>query len=96
MKRVEKFRQIRRRKRVYFLTFISCCFMVAVGTCIVDYSFNDILRGEKAFHIITFKNLNDSYFEINIMNNQILLNTRYVHKDMEKLNQILIKAFQRE
>jgi uncharacterized membrane protein YcjF (UPF0283 family) len=89
MNRVEKFKELRMRKRRSFLCIVLFVFIILTGFATVDYSLNSIMNNEKKIRMISFTRLNDSSINIGIMNLNIKLDLKLIDKSCNKLKKLL-------
>lgn len=64
---------------------MSAVIVVIIGTCITDYSFNYIMKNEQKLELLTFHSLDDNMLEIDILNKKLILNTKYLTRDYNRL-----------
>jgi len=89
MNRVEKFKELRMRRRRSFLCIVLFVFIILAGFTTVDYSLNSIMNNEKRISVISFKRINDSCISIGIMNMNMKIDLGIVNKSCDKIKKLL-------
>jgi hypothetical protein len=89
MSRVERFKEIRDRRRKYILSVSFVLIIMILGICTVDYSVNTILLDEKRLSLVTYQTLGEDELQISILNNKIPVNTTFIKRDFQRLKNIL-------
>ena len=89
MNRVEKFKELRMRRRRSFLCIVLFVFIILAGFATVDYSLNSIMNNEKRIRMISFKRVNDSCISIGIMNMNMKIDLGIVNKSCDKIKKML-------
>jgi hypothetical protein len=88
MKRVDRFRQIRRtRKRCLFTLLFSFLLFVS-GVFIVDCSLNDLMNKKSGMGMVYIKQYGDYYYEIDVLGKSIALDTQYIIRDIAKVKDL--------
>lgn len=85
MGRLEKFREARQSKRKYVFAFFLFFFLILPGLYIADYSTNTLMKNQNHAGIVSFKKLSDTYFELDILDKKIHINTIFVSRDFQNL-----------
>jgi hypothetical protein len=95
LRRVEIYREARRHKKKYCLSlFLIFCILI-LGIIGVDYSTNRLMKDEKSISILSVRNIQDSYIEICIMNRSIYINTVFIRRDIQRLEEVLREFFKK-
>ncbi|HEY9059479.1 MAG TPA: hypothetical protein VIO64_03095 [Pseudobacteroides sp.] len=89
MNRVEKFKELRMRRRRSFLCVVLFVFIILGGFATVDYSLNSIMNNEKKIRMISFTRLKDSCINIAIMNMNMKIDLKIFDKSLNKLKKLL-------
>jgi len=84
LSRLERFREIRRFRRICFSSFLLALILLAAGICVADYSVTDLMQDKKGINIVSVERREES-LEINVLNCRINLNTKYINRDFEKI-----------
>lgn len=85
MNRVERYREIRKRRRKFSCTILLCFLITAFGIFMVDYSINQSLTNEGELKVVYFNSSDDGLLELNMMNKKVTLNMYYLRRDLENL-----------
>ncbi|KNY28098.1 hypothetical protein [Pseudobacteroides cellulosolvens] len=89
MNRVEKFKELRMRRRRLVLCIVLFVFIILAGFATVDYSLNSIMNNDKRIKMISFTRTNRSCINIGIMNINMNIDLRIINKSCEKLKKLL-------
>lgn len=85
MGRVEQFRSARKMRWRYLGSFVLFFTLLIAGICTVDYSVNSIARNVNRVELISFRNIENSYYEVNLANKKFYINTTYIKRDYQRL-----------
>lgn len=96
MNRVDKFKQIRNKKRKYYLAVSVFFILLTAGIFCADYSINDIMKDEEGIAIISLYKTGNTNYRLSIMNKGLDLDTGYLSKDYEKLKMLVIRLLKPE
>ncbi len=89
MNRVEKFKELRMRRRRSFLCIVLFVFIILAGFATVDYSLNSIMNNDKRIRMISFTRINNSCINIGIMNINMNIDLGIINKSCDKLKKLL-------
>jgi hypothetical protein len=92
LSRLERYREIRRTRRKFVSLILLFFFLLVSGTCITDYSINNLMRDKKSIGFLAVERF-DTCIEISFMNQKIYLNTVYLERDMKKLKSLAAGIF---
>jgi predicted small integral membrane protein len=88
MNRLERFRDMRRIRRKYAVSFFLCCLLLFSGICVADVSVNSLMKSENRIDIISFSSTG-SFMEISLLNHKFYINISYVKRDYLKLKDMV-------
>lgn len=60
----------------------------------MDYSVNNLMRGEPRLNLISVRDINDSYVVASVLNQSVFINTVYINRDMQKFKSMLDNLWQ--
>ncbi len=89
MNRLEKFRQSRNTRRKVAGILLLLFTLVSCGIAVADYSINSIMWNEKQLELFTVNKVDNSYYRISLMNQEVYLNVKYINRDMERLKEFV-------
>lgn len=85
MNRLEKYKKIRAmRKKCIFVCMLSF-FIMFSGILVADCSINELMNREKGLAIVSIKSYKDDYYYVKVFNRYIVVNTKYIKKDINRL-----------
>lgn len=93
--RLEKYRQIRKIKRMYAISVILFLGLLLSGVLAADTSINRLIKNEKGIGIISVNPVEKDQglrYEIRIMNRSITLDLTYISRDIQRIRQHFGKA----
>lgn len=87
MSRVERFKQARRAKKRYAITFVAFIIFMLGGICAADYSINSLMRNDNRIEVVRVEKSEDSRMTIHYLNREFQMDFRYVKRDWGRLQQ---------
>jgi hypothetical protein len=91
MSRKSRFRDQRIYNLKIVVTILFFFIIIIGGMLAIDYNRCNVYYGQGSFEIFSVKNSDNDIYHINILDNQININLKYVKRDYKKMTNLLQK-----
>jgi hypothetical protein len=88
LNRVERYRRKRIERKRYITALLMLAVLLAAGILAVDCSTNRLVSGRGGVALASLDNRGDCLV-ITVMNHKLLINTKYVSRDLQNLKKII-------
>lgn len=89
IKRVEKFKQLKNKRKKYIFSFILFVFLLVGGICCTDYSISSLMYNKNNIQIFSFSKLDNYIIEIDFFDKKLYFTSFYIERDYQNLKKRL-------